>query len=145
LGAGVALASLLGGCALTQLRAPAITPLSVELTDVQINEQQFKVRLDVQNPNDRPLPIKSATCTLEIQGVDVGTGETTGAFSVPANGNIEIDMLVKTNLLSSVPALFGRVMQHGTLPDYRFSGWINPDIALVPPIPFSKSGQIVAQ
>jgi LEA14-like dessication related protein len=143
--ASVGLAGLLAGCALTQLQAPAINPLSVELTDVQINEQRFTVRLDVQNPNDRPLPIKSASCTLEIQGVNVGRGESTQPFSVPAHGNTEVDMLVTTNLLNSVPELFGRVLQHGTMPDYRFSGWINPDIALLPPIPFSRSGQIAAQ
>ena len=142
----IGLAVLSSGCALSKLQAPAITPLSVELTDVQVNEQNFKVRLDVQNPNDRPLPIKSATCTLEIQGVNVGKGESAAPFTVPAHGDIEVDLLVTTNLLVSVPdlfqRLFQRVLQQGTLPDYHFSGWINPDIALVPPIPFSKSGQI---
>jgi hypothetical protein len=28
------------------------------------------------------------------------------------------------------------------MPDYQVSGWVNPDIALVPPIPFSHSGKI---
>ena len=141
LGAAVGLAILLGGCALRDLQAPAITPLSVELTDMQLDEQRFKVRLHVQNPNDRPLPIKSLTCTLQIQGVDVGQGENTEPFSLPAHGDTDVDMLVTTNLATSVPDLLGRVIQHGAL-EYHFSGWINPDIAWLPPIPFSKSGQI---
>lgn len=140
--ATVVLSTLLGGCALTQLKAPAITPQSVELTDVQLDEQHFTVRLHVQNPNDRPLPIKSATCTLEIQGVEVGKGESGGPFTLPALGDTDVDLLVTTNLLTSVPELFRRVLQHRALPDYHFSGWINPDIALLPPIPFAKSGQI---
>jgi hypothetical protein len=140
LGAGSVL--LLGGCALTQLQAPAIDLVSVDLVDVQLAEQQFKVRLYAQNPNDRPLPIKSASCTLQVEGVEVGHGETTQPFSVPAKGEANFDMLVKTDFASSVPNLLLRVAQRGQLPEYHLSGWVNPDIALLPPIPFAKSGQI---
>jgi LEA14-like dessication related protein len=138
--AGIAL--LLGGCALTRLQAPTITPESVELTDAQINRQQFTVQLHVQNPNDRDLPIKSVSCTLEVEGVDVGEGHSTQPFSVPAHGETDFDMVVTTNFAASVPDLLRRVFAGGDLPKYRFSGWVNPDISLLPPIPFSKSGQL---
>jgi LEA14-like dessication related protein len=143
--AGAAAAALLACCALAQLKAPTITPESVEVTDLQIEEQRFKVRLDVQNPNDRPLPIKSVTCTLAIAGIDVGRGESAQPFSVPANGDTEFDLLVETNLVSSVPDLLRRILAGGEPPKYRFSGWVNPDIALMPPIPFSKSGELELQ
>lgn len=137
--AGVGL--LLGGCALTQLQAPTVTPETVELTDAQINEQQFRVHLHVQNPNDRALPIKSVSCTLQVEGVDVGKGKSAAPFTVPAHGDSEFDMVVTTNLAASVPDLLRRIVTGGDLPKYHFSGWVNPDIALVPPIPFSKTGQ----
>jgi LEA14-like dessication related protein len=130
------------GCALTQLQAPAITPQNVELTDVQLNEQQFRVQLHVQNPNDRALPIKSVSCTLEVEGVEVGQGHSAQPFNVPARGETDVDMLVTTNLAASVPNLLRRIITSGQLPKYHFSGWVNPDIALLPPIPFSKSGQL---
>ncbi len=133
---------LLGGCSLTRLEAPDITPTSVELMDAQITEQRFKVGLHVQNPNDRSLPIKSANCALQIQGVEVGRGETTAPFNVPAHGDSDVDMIVTTNLASSVPNLITRLFRAGDLPSYRLSGSVNPDITLLPPIPFSKSGQI---
>jgi LEA14-like dessication related protein len=135
-------ALLLTGCALTKLQAPAITPQTVELTDLQINEQQFRVQLHVQNPNDRALPIKSASCTLEVEGVEVGQGHTAQPFSVPAHGETDIDMVVTTNLAASVPNLLRRIFASGQLPKYQFSGWVTPDIAWLPPIPFSRSGQI---
>jgi LEA14-like dessication related protein len=141
----IAAAVLLTGCALTGLKAPTITPETVEVTDLQIGVQRFKVRLDVQNPNDRPLPIKSVTCTLAIAGIDVGTGASAQPFSVPANGDTEFDLLVETNLASSVPDLLRRILTNGETPKYRFSGWVNPDIALIPPIPFSKSGELQLQ
>jgi LEA14-like dessication related protein len=134
---------LLGACSsLTHLQAPDITATAVELVDLQLTAQRFKVGLHVQNPNDRDLPIKSANCALEIQGVEVGRGETTQPFNLPAHGESDVDMIVTTNLASSVPNLIARLVGAGDLPSYRLSGSVNPDITLLPPIPFSKSGQL---
>jgi LEA14-like dessication related protein len=138
----LAVAALLSACAVTHLQAPDITPTAVELVDVQLNQQRFKVALHVQNPNDRALPIKSVNCTLEIQGVEVGQGESSAPFSVPAHGESDFDMIVTTNLATSMPNLIMRVVRGGELPSYRLSGSVNPDITLLPPIPFSKSGQL---
>jgi LEA14-like dessication related protein len=137
-----AAAILVGSCAVMHVQAPAISLTSVELTDVQIDEQQFTVHLHVQNPNDRPLAIKSVSCTLEIEGVEVGQGKSTGPFTVPANGDSDVEMSVTTNFATSVPNLLLRVVQRKQLPEYRLSGWVNPDSALLPPIPFSKSDVI---
>jgi len=136
---------LLGSCAVMHLQAPAVSLTSVELTDVQIDQQQFRVQLHVQNPNDRPLPIKSVSCTLQVEGVEVGQGKSAGAFTVPANGETDVEMLVKTNFATSVPNLLLRVVQRKELPEYHLSGWVNPDYALIPPIPFSKSDRITIQ
>ena len=133
---------LLAACALTRLQAPDVMPTSVELVDAQITGQQFKVGMHVQNPNDRALPIKSVSCALEIEGVEVGHGESSAPFNVPAHGESDFDMVVTTNLAMSVPNLAMKLFRGGDLPSYRLSGTVNPDIALVPPIPFWKSGQI---
>ncbi len=137
-----AAAALLAACAAVHFQAPDITPTAVELVDAQVTEQRFKVTLHVQNPNDRALPIKSVNCSLQIQGVEVGRGESTAPFSVPAHGESDFDMIVNTNLATSLPDLILRLVRGGELPSYRLSGSVNPDIALLPPIPFSKSGQI---
>ena len=135
-------AMLLCDCAIMQLKAPDITPTSVELVDAQITEQRFKVGLHVQNPNDRALPIKSVSCALQVEGLEVGHGESDSPFNVPAHGESDFDMIVTTNLGMSVPNLAMRLFRGGQLPSYRLSGTVNPDITLLPPIPFSKSGQL---
>jgi LEA14-like dessication related protein len=137
-----AVAVLLTACAAVHFQAPDITPTAVELMDVQLNQQRFKVTLHVQNPNDRALPIKSVNCALQIEGVEVGRGESTEPFSVPAHGETDFDMVVITNFATSVPDLILRLARGGQLPSYRLSGSVNPDITLLPPIPFSKSGEI---
>jgi LEA14-like dessication related protein len=139
----LASAMALSACAATHFQPPDVQPTSVELVDVQLDQQRFKVGLQVQNPNDRALPIKSVKCALEIQGVELGRGEITEPFSVPAHGESDVDMIVTTNAAVSVPNLIVRLVQGGgQLPSYRLSGNVNPDIAWLPPIPFSKSGQL---
>jgi LEA14-like dessication related protein len=133
---------LLSGCSVMHVQAPDINPTSVELVDAQITEQRFKVGLHVLNPNDRALPIKSVSCALQIEGVEVGHGESTAPFNVPAHGESDFDMVVTTNLGMSIPNLAMRLFRGGELPSYRVSGTVNPDITLLPPIPFSKSGQL---
>jgi LEA14-like dessication related protein len=135
-------AVLLGACSTMRLQAPDIIPTSVELVDAQITGQRFKVGMHVQNPNDRALPIKSVNCELDIEGVEVGRGESSAPFNVPAHGESDFDMVVTTNLAASVPNLAMRLFQGGALPSYRLSGSVNPDVTWLPPIPFWKSGQI---
>jgi len=135
-------AALLAACATAHFQAPDVTPTAVELVDAQITEQRFKVALHVQNPNDRALPIKSVKCSLEIQGVEVGRGESNAPFNVPAHGESDFDLIVTTNAAESLPNLIVKVIRGGELPSYRLSGSVNPDIAWLPPIPFWKSGQI---
>ena len=136
------LAILLGACAAMHFQAPNVTPTNVELVEAQMFEQRFKVRLHVENPNDRDLPIKSANAKLRIEDVEVGQGETAQPFTVPARGATDFDMIVTTNFATSLPGLFTRVIRGGDLPHYQLSGWVHTDIGMLPPIPFSKSGQI---
>jgi LEA14-like dessication related protein len=133
---------LLAACSVMRLQAPDVMPTSVELVDAQITGQRFKVGMHVQNPNDRALPIKSVSCALEIEGVEVGRGESSAPFNVPAHGESDFDMVVTTNLAMSVPNLAMKLFRGGDMPSYRLSGTVNPDITMVPPIPFWKSGQI---
>ncbi len=137
-------AAFTGAC--VHLQAPAVNLVAVELADVQLNEQHFNVRLHVENPNDRPLPVKSVSCTLEVEGVEVGEAKSASPFTVPAGGEADFDALVSTNVTQSLPSLLPKllaiVLQNGEMLDYHVSGWVNPDIALVPPIPFSHSGKI---
>jgi LEA14-like dessication related protein len=142
IGAAAGLTVLVAGCSLTHLQTPDITLVSAELTDVQIQEQHFKVRLHVHNPNDRPLPIKSVNCTLQLEGVEVGQGASVEPFTVPANGDSDFDLRVTTSFATSMPGLLRHVVQRGELPEYHLSGSVNPDSHLLPPIPFAKSGRI---
>ena len=65
---GVALT--LAGCSLfvPKLQTPRLSVVGVELQKGAIWQQKLKVRMHVENPNDRELPIKGITYTLDVNG-----------------------------------------------------------------------------
>src|ERR1700742_2882091 len=60
----------LAGCSLfvPKLQAPRLSVVGVELQKGALWQQKLKVRMHVDNPNDRVLPIKGITYTLEVNG-----------------------------------------------------------------------------
>src|SRR5947207_1355072 len=107
--AGLAAAVLLGSCALT----PRFTPPKLSIADVQLAggdlwEQRLRVRLHVENPNSRPLPVKELEYTLEVAGQQLARGASAASFIVPAMGESEFDTNVTTNLAGTLLTLLGR-------------------------------------
>src|SRR4029077_14784628 len=69
----LALGLLSGALLSAYVLAPKLTPPTLSVVDVQLLssdlwEQHLKVRMHVQNPNDRTLPIKGLEYTLEVEG-----------------------------------------------------------------------------
>ena len=60
----------LAGCSLIvpKLEAPSLSVVGVELQKGALWQQKLKVRMHVDNPNDRTLPIKGITYTLDVNG-----------------------------------------------------------------------------
>src|SRR5712671_3791541 len=104
-----ACALLLISCATKgKLQTPRLTIVAANMVSADVFSQQFLVRVHVQNPNARPLPIKKINYKLWLEGDSFAEGESTAAFVVPANGESEFDMGVNTNFMSSI----GRLLAH---------------------------------
>jgi LEA14-like dessication related protein len=85
----LALATLsLSGCGLfvPKLQAPTLTVVGVDLLKSDLWEQHLRVRMHVQNPNDRTLPIKGISYTMDVSGQEFASGESGASFVVPARG-----------------------------------------------------------
>src|ERR1700679_997755 len=89
---GVALLCL-SGCSLfvPKLEAPQLSVVGVELQKGALWQQKLKVRMHVDNPNDRVLPIKGITYTLDVNGQEFAHGESAASFVVPSLGEAEFD------------------------------------------------------
>ena len=104
-------------------------------------EQRLKVRMRVQNPNDRRLPVKGLEYTLEVEGQQLASGASVASFVVPPMGEAEFDMDVTTNLAGALLKLLGRGSEAPVRSvAYRLTGRIALAEGLMRSIPFEERG-----
>jgi LEA14-like dessication related protein len=140
----LAVATLVGGCALLapRLEKPRLTVVGIEVVDAQLMEQRFNVRMRVQNPNDRALPVRGLTYTMQLAGEEFGHGMSAKAFTVPPLGEAEFDMIVTTNLATSLLKILPKLQNGGPGVDYRLDGKVTTDWTFLRTIPFSEQGRL---
>ena len=134
---------MLAGCStlIPHLETPSLSIVSVELLKSDMWEQRIKVRMRVQNPNDRALPIKGLSYALQVAGEDFAKGVSGASFMVPALGEAEFDMNVTANMASTLIKLLGRGADSlGDQVDYRIKGKISLSQGLLRSIPFEERG-----
>ena len=144
--AAAAVALLGGGCALApKFTTPTLTIVGVKLEGSDLLAQRLKVRVHVQNPNDRTLPIKAIGYTLEVDGQPFATGDSTGSFVVPALGEAEFDMNVTTNMAGTLLRLLARPSDARASVPYRLAGKISLSEGWLQSIPFEQHGTFSLQ
>lgn len=146
-GACVAAVLLLGACALTpKFTPPRLSVASVRLEGGDLWEQRLKVRMHVENPNPRALPVKALDYTLEVAGQPFATGVADKSFVVPAMGEAEFDMSVTTNLAGTLMKLLARGAEgRGQSVEYRLTGKVSLSAGLMRSIPFDERGSFTLQ
>lgn len=135
--------ALLTGCSalVPQLETPKLSVVNVELTKTELWEQRMKVRLRVQNPNARSLPVQGLTAKLEVAGEEFATGVTAASFEVPALGEAEFDMDMTAHMAAALIKLLGRrgdAMRDEI--DYKVTGKLSLSSGLLRSIPFEETG-----
>lgn len=131
---------LLGACALApKFEAPQLSVMDVQVVGADLWQQRLKVRMHVQNPNDRALPIQGIVYTLEVEGQQFASGESAASFIVPPLGEAEFDMNVTTNLASTFIKLLGRAADTKTLA-YHLTGKVSLSQGFLRSIPFEQRG-----
>src|ERR1700681_2611310 len=104
------LAVWLPACSLMapKFNRPNVSVESIEMRGGNLLQQTFAVKLSVQNPNDRALPVKGLHVELNVGGEEVASGVSDHAFVVPAFGESEFDMTIKANMALAVLKLASR-------------------------------------
>jgi len=135
----------LAGCSLfvPKLQTPHLSVVRVELQKGALWQQKLKVRMHVDNPNDRELPIKGITYTLDVNGQEFAHGESGAAFVVPALGDAEFDMSMTANMAGTIISL----LSHGTdaAVEYHLVGKISLSHGLLRSVPFDQHGTFKLQ
>jgi len=136
---------LLAACALApKLTTPRLTVVGVQVVGGDLISQRLKVRLHVDNPNDRTLPVAGIDYTLEVDGQALATGESAASFVVPALGSAEFDMNVTTNVAGAVIRLLSRGADSQSIA-YHLTGRISLSSGLLRSIPFEQRGSFRLQ
>lgn len=134
------LAAVLSGCALfvPKLQTPNLSIVDVEVRRANFMEQELRVRMRVENPNDRSLPIQGLTYTVYLGGQEFANGVSDASFVVPALGTAEFNMDVTANAAGALFAVLGKPRGQGI--DYRMKGRVELSHGWLRSIPFEQSG-----
>ena len=136
---------LLAGCSTfgPSLETPQLDLIGIQMLSTDMFAQKFRVRVKVQNPNEIELPVRGLDYKIFLMGDSFAEGMSTNGFVVPAGGEVEFDMVVTTNFVSSFGRLVSRV-GGGKLEnlDYEIAGEVLLEKGMVRKIPFNKHGKV---
>jgi LEA14-like dessication related protein len=135
----VLLAVALSGCAPKFIR-PNVTVVDVELRGGNILQQKFAVKLNIQNPNDRALPVQALHVELNVSGEQIASGSSDHAIVVPAFGESEFDMTITANIALALLKLQDKANQHADSIDYVLTGTASLDLPFLHDLPFHQNG-----
>jgi LEA14-like dessication related protein len=124
-----------------KIETPRLMIVSVAMTSVDIFSQQFLVRMNVQNPNDRELVVKGIDYQLFLEGDSFAEGVSNAPFVLPALGETEFDLTVRTNFVSSMGRLLSRLNGRDDV-QYLIEGKVFTDLGMIRKIPFRESGTV---
>lgn len=133
------------GCASTGINVekPGVSLRSVEVTEIDLDRQTFVLDFNVINPNPFPLPIRSMSYGVELDGFRFASGETRGAFTVPANGDGHFEITVDVDLMRTAPQLMF-IVRDGVYREipYALEGRFAIDVPFANPVSFRNEGEI---
>jgi LEA14-like dessication related protein len=140
-----AVACFAAGCASTGITVekPGVSLQTVEVADIGLGGQTFVLEFDVVNPNPFPLPIRTISYGVELEGFRFASGETQGAFTVPANGDSRFEITVDVDLMRTAPQLMF-IVRDGVYRDipYALEGRFAIDVPFANPVSFRNEGSI---
>jgi LEA14-like dessication related protein len=134
----------LAACSLVapKFERPTLSVVGLELVHGNLLQQNFRVKFNIQNPNDRAIPVSGLHASLDVGGEHVAQGQNDGAFVVPARGNIDFDMMITANMGLALLKLANKMDQHADSIDYDLSGSASIDSPFLRDLPFHQSGTI---
>lgn len=138
------LALLLPGCALfaPKLETPKLSLQGIRMLEANLFEQRLEVRLRVQNPNDRELPVRGLDLEFELGGEKFATGVSAREFTVPALGEAEFDMRVTANVATALLRMLRAGDGRRETLDYVIRGKLRTKLGLLRTVPFEEKGTL---
>jgi len=135
----IVLSLLLAAC-VSHYEKPTVSVVGVRLQGGNLFQQNFLVTLKVHNPNNRVLPVSRLSADLRTDGEAIASGESNGAFKVPALGDADFDVSVKANMALLLVQLAKRHDDRSDQIDYDVTGVVSLDLPFLRSLPFHQNG-----
>jgi LEA14-like dessication related protein len=135
----IVLSLLLAACT-PHFEKPTVSVVGVRLQGGNLFQQNFLVTLKVHNPNNRVLPVSRLSADLRTDGEAIASGESNGAFKVPALGDADFDVSVKANMALLLVQLAKRHNDRSDQIDYDVTGVVSLDLPFLRSLPFHQNG-----
>ena len=119
---------------------PNLSVVSIELVSGNLLQQNFLVKLNIQNPNDRALPVNGLHAELNVAGERLASGVSNRAFVVPALGATDFDMTITANVALALLKLTQRTDPQSDSIDYEVTGAASVDLPFLRSVPFHQRG-----
>lgn len=133
--------ALTSGCAVgPNFKTPQLDVVDVQLLKGDLFRQELRVRMRVQNPNSRELPVRVVEYQVRVAGEAFGHGESERDFVVPANGETQFDVSMTANAAAALMRLLGGGRKQDVV-DYQITGKVMLASGLLRAIPFDQKGQ----
>ena len=138
----IALTLALSACSLMapKLNRPSVTVIGIEMRGGNLLQQKFAVKLNIQNPNDRALPVLGLHAELNVGGEQIASGVSDRAVVVPAFGESEFDMTISANLALALLKLADKANNHADAIEYDLKGEASIDLPFLRNLPFHQTG-----
>jgi LEA14-like dessication related protein len=130
------------GCSLLtpKFEKPVVSVVSIQMVGGNLLQQNFLLTLNIQNPNDRALPVTSLHADLSVMGDSVASGLSNRSVVVPAHGDAQFDLSIKANMALVLLKLAGRTDKRSDLVDYQLTGAASIDLPFMRDLPFHQAG-----
>jgi LEA14-like dessication related protein len=140
------LCSALGACSVWKvddLESPDVYLLDVSVTKATLLEQRFMLRLRIDNPNPVALPVRGLDYELYLNEIKLVEGKEQTWFSIPAKGQHEFEIPVRTNLWMNVRPLAKLLQQSNMKIHYRLNGDILTGLLFGQRVHMARNGEII--
>jgi hypothetical protein len=115
---------------MADLKEPRVSFAGLRLMDANLLAPAFRVRLRVENPNDREISIQGADLGLAINGEPVAQGVSVGAVKLVQLGSSEIEVDATAQTLALARQLLSingsDTVKYGVNGHLRLLNWLGP-------------------
>ena len=123
-----------------QPEPPQVTLTDITLTSVTLFEQNFRVKLRLQNPNNFELPLDGFQLDLKVNGQPFLSGTSADSVTLPRLGSATVDMDAASRLSGLLQQIKAIASGEARMVRYSLTGKIHVMRPLLS-LPFKDEGE----